>query len=478
MDRLLRVHGFLVRSLFASAILQFLIAGVLFALIFPIYHTPDEKSHYLAGLTNFAEIFQSKNEYCGNSTSLETKFPYDLKVSSSSFAEGPLETSCKSFHTYGWKLNYPSVLLSALVTEDSVKHPDHAYLRFYLARLLNGFFVVWIFYRLWQLIRTEGYRSGLGIIFLFLISPLFLQQSWSVTADVPVNILGLELALVMFYLRSLKKADLIAFGAIALIACSSKPILAPLIPVMLLISYGIHFKEASLNWGYLKSLIRQKFFIVGVVTAVIGVAVGFLQIGAEKSRGDNAIGAQLQFVLNNPFSAWLALQDTFNFFFRNTIYYFYTSLGYFKIPPPLYMSKIYERLTTLVMLLELLFLATWLKKRWSLGSSLWNAKRAAYVSITSFLGVVALYISALLPIFVMYLVWTPVGSSTVQGVQARYFFPVIFCTIALIASWIGLISGQTDIRFNGMLKVKTNTDSVSFVATFALFSLLAICYWT
>jgi hypothetical protein len=57
-------------SVCLSLIFSFVIVGTCFALILLIYKAPDEVSHYLSGLRNYALISRGKDSYCGYNTDI------------------------------------------------------------------------------------------------------------------------------------------------------------------------------------------------------------------------------------------------------------------------------------------------------------------------------------------------------------------------------------------------------------------------
>jgi hypothetical protein len=461
-------------SLSLGLVVQFVLAGICFALLFPVFRTPDEEAHYKTGLSNYAWITRGQSTYCGYSMDLRNLATQpDGAITTQSLETDRLQELCENHITYGWVLNYPSVLLASAFTSDRANSKKSALLRFYLSRFLNGFFVAITMLRLVQLMSRWGPRAGSFLILCFCLSPLFLQQSWSVTADVPVNLLGLQLAIVAIYFDRLDGWDLGIFALTAIIACSSKPIIAPLIPAVLIIAYGLHDQSARLSWSYLKNLFKQRFFLVGMAAAIFGVATAFLQIGAEDSKGHPHFRQQLQFAMENPGKTYVLLQESLKFFFSESIHFFAGALGYFKVATPDYMIRLFPKLLSFALLTEMAIFGAFLWQRLKIrefGDLLRG--RLQFVAAGSVLTAITLYVSALIPVFIMFLVWTPVGSTRVEGVQVRYFYPVVLAGIGCIGGLAGLVKLPT------AQIIPSNRETVrARTSLLAVFALMGLGYW-
>lgn len=461
-------------ALSLSLVLQFVLGGIGFAVLFPIFRTPDEESHYKTGLSNYAWVTRGNSTYCGYNMDLNslTGQP-DGSITNLAFDADRLQERCEKHVTYGWVLNYPSVLLASAFTSDRPTAKKVTLLHFYLSRFMNGFFVAAVMLRLVQLMSRWGPRSGSFFILCFCLSPLFLQQSWSVTADVPINLLGLQLAIIAIYLDKLDGWDIGVFALTSIIACSSKPILAPLIPGILIVAYGLHDSDARVSFSYFRNLIRQRFFLIGSASGVMGIAIAFLQVGAEQSKGNPRLPEQLKFVMDNPIKTFRLLQQCLTDFFIESIHFFAGHLGYFKISTPEFMIQLYPKILAMAVLVEAVILCHffWQRLRVSDFRDL-SSKRLRFISIASVFSAATLYVSALIPIFVMFLVWTKIGATNVEGVQARYFYPVIFSGIGLL----GGLAGLAKLPAAEFIPAKRHDTRIKVSLSF-VFCLIGLGYW-
>ncbi len=461
-------------ALSLGLVIQFILAGTCFALLFPMFRTPDEEAHYKTGLSNYAWITRGQSTYCGYSMDLRSLASQpDGQITTHSLETNRLQELCEKHVTYGWVLNYPSVLLASAFTSDRANSKQDALLRFYLSRLLNGFFIAITMLRLVLLMSRWGPRNGSFLILCFCLSPLFLQQSWSVTADVPVNLLGLQLAIIAIYFDRLDVWDLSVFALTSVIACSSKPIIAPLIPGILIIAYGFHDQKSRLSLSYLRHLFKQRFFLIGIAATIFGVITAFLQVGAEEGKGNPRIRQQLQFVIEKPVETFEMLQRCLRDFFSTSINFFAGHLGYFKVSTPEFMIQFYPKLHAIVLLTEIVIFGVFLWQRFRVREfGDLPRQRLRFIVAGSVLTSATLYLSALIPIFVMFLVWTQIGATGVEGVQARYFYPVLFAGIGFLGGLAGLAKLPT------AQIIPSNRDATrAKVFLLAIFCMIGFGYW-
>ena len=458
-----------------ALVMQFVIAGICFSLLFPIFRTPDEEFHYKAALTSYATIAQHKDTYCGLGMDLgRLTLQPDGTIGAKAWAVEGLQQVCGRHITYGWVLNYPSVLIASALTDDHDSSRLAVLLRFYLSRILNGMFVALVMLRLVQLIHRHGLRPGAFLLLGFCLAPLLLQQSWSVNADVPVNLLALELAILAIYIDCCDKWDAVLFAVVGAVACSSKPIITPLIPGILMAAYGFHDPESSLSWSYLRRLLTKKFVMIGLAAMVFGVVTSFLQIGAEKSKGQSHIQEQLTFALEHPSIVWAMVNNQLKAFFAHGIHFFSGSLGYFKVQTPPYILMAYPRLLAFFLTVEAtLGISLLTKKVQRLRKIELNWQKSAYLGLSSLFTVITLYVSAAIPVFVMYLVWTKPGALDIEGVQARYFYPVVLSAIGFVGGSFGLLIPKGA----GESKLENISYTRSKIFGVLVFVTVAICYW-
>ncbi len=202
--------------------------------------------------------------------------------------------------------------------------------------------------------------------------------------------------------------------ACALIFCPLKVVYAPLLLLSLPASL-----LPRVRWG---ALIGH-LVLVGLVVGVTVFWLRFSALAVVTTRAGTDMAAQLAAMRIAPFRFLAVLLDSFRengaFVYRSL----YGVLGWLKIPfpPPIY----------------------WLPAIGLLGCAIAEVPRprlSRWWSLWDFGLVLA---SVVLIETALYIYWTPVGNSQVDGVQGRYFFPVL---PALAASVFALIQGNASAR--------------------------------
>lgn len=252
--------------------------------------------------------------------------------------------------------------------------------------------------------KTKVGKRILAVIALLPVS-IFLACQYAYD---PAVTAGLTLGIV-YLLNALVDRDtgidfkfVVIFLIAMLYACFIKAIYAPLMLLFLLIPNS-QFKTK-------KTAIYTK---VGIVIICMLVMSTFVlptvtsTMGADSRGGNTSVVEQLQLVLSNPVGYILVLKDTMIKLFLDEF------IGYGAIGMYAYLGYISDNIY-LLMVLILLFVSITdtQKKQLKLGYRLWF--------LVFLIGTILLIWTA------MYLAFTPVGENTINGVQPRYFIPLLF----------------------------------------------------
>ncbi len=275
------------------------------------------------------------------------------------------------------------------------------YLVFNLARIFNIiFFLICGYYSI------KYIPFGKLIVFAFLLNPLMIQEAASVASDAFINATTIFFISFSIYLMFLKReiilSEKIIYIALIIAISFAKYIYFPLSFISILLFWSKGFKEK-----------KNKIFII--LTLILSVILGFLSyyIGTlyEDVRPyvlDNNISSkgQIAFILNNPLGFVKVLIR--NLYLNGETYNYQLwggSLGFLEIN---------NRGILVYMYLFILIFSAFLEKSEISLSKL----QKVYILMICF-GIGVLVFSGL------YLTWTPVGHNLIDGIQGRYFIPVM-----------------------------------------------------
>ena len=400
-------------------IVSFTVIGLFYLFLFPIGSLPDEINHFMRGyeiskgnlistkckakngnssgctdITKEIEkaIIDSGGKYSTNKKAFEQKYNKNSKKYKSYFTN----ISMYSFICYtpqalgifiGRILHLPILLWA------------------YLARLFN--FLVFVLLLNFS-IKVIPYKKNV-IMFIALL-PITIQEVVSIAADCMA--IGSAIALISYVLylkeskKKIEKKQIILLFILSLMLSMSKLVYLPMCIFTLLIPVE--------NFGSKK----KKYIIIGLIIAVVGILnLIWLKIASDfllSISGGADPDEQLKYIIENPFSYVVIVYNSIVTYFD---WYLGTmlgsSLGLFYLSP----SPIYIKSNILLLLLLILF-----------NNDVKIKKEVKILSLLIFCIVVMLIFTSL------YLDWTVVGNSLVEGIQGRYFIPILFLFVLVLSS--------------------------------------------
>lgn len=473
------------RSLYKTTCftLIFLLAGlgVLVATTLPAFQVPDEPVHW--GITfkrmhSWQKFIGLESPDCSLVYSLPSHFEtgriafnQEAKMVHGRFRNlRELKPSCEApYVSYGGVLTYPGLLAASAIIPNEHKKAERAISVFYLGRILQG--ALWILALAWLVflpLRAQQYRGGTFLLLSATFSPLLVQQAFGISADGITFLLSVALAGLVLYPDTLRRLEFITCMLLACIVGFTKPPLYPLVPLaacLALLSLALRLeKPLKLVIQEQRKLVRG---LVGIVIfSFLCTLYGSLQdhsVPAHQILGRNLSAAQqLKFMLESPAWGLPVLHESFasRFNFESLG----SNLGWLSLPLSGFTLNAFRGVFFCGLAIEFLILII---------SHLVHGVPRGRVLVLRLgaggLGGLGLYACALITPLVMYLTWTEVGSTVIQGVQGRYFFPVLLLFPAFIAICVAPKSGMGF----GEIKLKSGwLTGLLFACTWVAFGLL------
>lgn len=336
----------------------------------------------------------------------------------------------KSVITYGSILTYPGVAVSKLFLEAEERRPMAALTGFYTSRIIHGFLVVALLMRIVTLARQANFMPfGLTLIAGLATSPLFIQQSFGVSADSICFMFALSLMSIVFFPSLVNRFDILVAITLAAVASHTKP------PMAL---FGI----SAATLGFLRYSSRRYRVAVALLAAasVLGamlVSFSFGSATATPQEGPKVIsvGQQLAFALRNPPATYKALDAAV-----------WTVFTLEQLAHPLGWLDTYLHKRALMSWYIMLWIALGFEILGLLVTP-WSALTARAASRAfgqSSIYLVGVYAASIATPLILYLSWTAVGATGVEGMQSRYLFPSLLLLPAAIAPFYALQRASTD----------------------------------
>ena len=399
-----------------------ILSGMLFLLVTPkcVYTAWDDQIH----LKNSYSLFSSQ----------VSRFSSALKIvdSDSSLKEDIFQTQEERINLYKYlNKKHINTKNEKFQFNDSTKlYTKFIYLPYYIgfkiALLLNFNYILTFlfakivslaFYILLMYIAIKISTSAKKVIFLISLfaSNIFIATQFSYDASIiPCIILALSLFMRQLELEKINNKYLIGFVLCIVWASLPKAIYAPLLLLFLFIPNN-KFKTK-------KQALYAKAIVVLITLLLISTFILpiLLKSATSDARGGNtSIGGQIRFILSNPFNFMIIMCK---YFIMNAERLFigtatFVNLAYLTHYVDDFISLIYT--VNLFLLLYVLFTGNYSKK-------ILNTKMRIIFMI-AYIGIYLLITLA------MYLSFTPVGNSTIEGVQTRYFIPMLPLLLFIIS---------------------------------------------
>jgi len=392
-----------------------IVLGALFIVLIPQGKTPDEPFHfkmaYQLATGNFllkngegpADIFRVVGSY----QELIQIFNGTLSV----------DSTMVSLHDGGYSLllyvvSAIGIFFGSILGLNIMKV-------YYLGVICNYIFFVILGYYM-----IKKIPFGKFMLFVYLLSPMYLQQAMSLSADVLINATCILFIVYILYIKFTKKSietkDFVLLAILAMYTFLSKFAYFPLIGLLFLIKNYIfkyikeHKKITILMLGLISiicisSLLWLKFYNVDNATKFVDNT----NIGGMLENQDNQ--SKMSYILSSP--------GKFIYMIINTLYtkmdfYIYSfsgsSLGWFEFAMPNYLSIIY---------FVILFLSFYIDNSK-------NVFKSSEKKLIFFIW----FINFWLILAGLYLGWGEIRDLFVEGVQGRYFIPINILIFILLSS--------------------------------------------
>lgn len=400
-----------------------IILGLVFFWLCPVGMAPDEENHFLRAFE--VSSLEPVSRHVGEKGFGGTILPASIRDYTNTSAVIDWNDT-KEFSFGNTALYSPlSYLPQSLAIGAARFFTDNIQILFYAGRLGN-FIVAMILCisALWII------PYGRKVIYMVMLFPLSLQEMVSMAPD--GFIIGLSLFLLAYVLhlsyqeQKLQKRDFFLLTLICIVLSQCKIVYVVLLLLIFIIpgeKIGSWKKKAMLRFGILS--------IAGILNLIwLSISSGFLE---EFQPGVNS-GAQIRFVLTHiiPQYYLVVVRTTIEkgpFYIQSMIG---NSMGALNIDITAFMwiafliLYVYEVLTSHDMPLQ-------------------THKRDKFIMLGIFLTCVMLIYTSL------YVQWTPLKNGTINGVQGRYFTPII----SLLAFWTMYCLHDREVKAGNMAVYKT-----------------------
>lgn len=283
-----------------------------------------------------------------------------------------------------------------------------------ITTLYAGRFFMMFVYLIFAFFAIKRVPIGKAAMFIIVLSPMFIQQSCSYSYDaMPIELTTLfvaELFSVLYEDRKMRKRDIIILSALAFVIASCKA--GTYIPECLLLflipkeKYESEKQCRRMRIGFLVVMILG--FLINSIPYLMMV-LGITEATTELQQYSNSLNCYtVSDVLFNPGNTVRVLITTFlqyiDFYFEGS---FAGPLGWLNIG----INPMWGYLMAGLMLLGL----TAVKDE------------PEYITKKQRVGIaLALFATVAMVTAAMFVSWTGKGSTTISGIQGRYFTPILF----------------------------------------------------
>lgn len=391
-------------------IIFFFIIGLFYLFLFPVGSLPDETNHFMRSYeiskgNLVSKKCKVKNGYAAGcnlitqeiaDTIINSGATYETnkKVSSIRYDKNSkkmyIEFTNTSFYSFVCYIPQAAGIFVARLFNLPIIYWD------YMARLFN-FIMFTIF--IYISIKIIPYKKNV-IMFISLI-PITLQSAVSISADCMTIATAILLISYTLYLNrnddKLSRKEIIILFILSTMLSLCKIVYLPLCLFPLLLK-----KE---KFGSRK----LKYIILGLMTLfVIFINFIWLKIASEYllsiSAGSNP-SEQISMIIHKP---WIFMKAIYNTAVYNFDYYTYSQLGSSLGTFAIDVSPVYIKLNLIILVSLLLY-----------NNDAIIDKKDKIISLILYFCVVFLIYSSL------YVQWTSVGSNIIDGIQGRYFLPIL-----------------------------------------------------
>ena len=424
--------------------------GILYLFAFPLSQLPDERADYLRALevANFHATSVQKDTAVGREFSTNIKKVYESENYNDMIENSGLTLNKETdFLTFANKSLYAFVcyLPQAFGVGVSAALGAPIVLQSLFGKICNyALFVLLVF------LSIKYIPSKKLLVFFIALLPMTMQEAVSLSPDAMT--IGTSIALVSFILyfragtkEKLQKKHFIALSALAVALSLCKIVYLPLCFLIFLIPTE-RFRSK-----------KQKYLYCCLLSlAVIILNLTWLKISSQyliAFEGKSNSSLQLQYILHNPLRYIITIFATIDSF---SIAYLEQlvghSLGKFNVS------------TSSVMAIAALVILGYLIVKHYKGKdkekeAIFNWKEKIYIILMTLATVGLMFTS-------LYMQWTAVYSDTIDGIQGRYFIPLLL-VIAML--WMSKKETTSPEEKNGIVTFSVITNVMALIAVFVTF---------
>ena len=455
-----------------SVLAIFALFGVVFTFLMPPFQVPDEEAHWRAAISRTDFGSSQATGHCSAMAALPRHFTFDeVAVNSlqSQFtgkfrALSDLRPSCVGDSVaYGGYWTYPGVALVRALTAARLDDGINGLRRFYLARLTQGLIFLSLVARFLLANRRLGWPPGALSGIALLASPLLVQQSFGISADMVINSSALALATLVISAPNPKRLDLALTLALGSAAAFTKPIIVPIVLAtlaLLAISSGRFARGGATQKRSTASLCMIAILVV------LCLASGILQHNVLSSNvlGPSVNAAkQISWLTNNPAKGIQALATRLTDLRQLEL--LLNPLGWLTTPLPMRLIIRCEALIAMAILIDVARAITLGRRRTDDDHTSPHFAPVLLI-LLGFFGYFFLLVAS------MYVAWTPVGAPTVDGIQSRYYFPAFLWALSLLPGALAGSGWTATGRLNSPPDYRTQSRAIGpFMALTGAFAL-------
>lgn len=425
------------RSSILTLIGGFCLLGLVMTLFVPPFQVPDEPAHWLAGYGRTVPkvLSEGPNQHCSIANALPDAFEpgriafrFGEKVEGRNFtAVANLKETCADHSlSYGMIGTYPGILVARLLTTGESEFPHKTFQVFILGRVCQGALLVFLVMRLFIVSQaTHRLLPGMLTMVAGMLSPLFLQQSFAISADGLTFAVVLSLLFFLFFMKEAKWFDWAVLLFVAGTVGGTKPPLFAPIPVFLIAGLFRAHRESgrqstlpALRW-------TPTMLVLITVLASLACAIWVVSKGHNVPAGqylgrDLSLSRQLTHTMESPMRVFKMVKRTVKGFL--TFDLLTGPLGWLDTPISGWTKVRFWQILIVAMVADLVFgvflFGDSLRRKFSI-------KRWTVNVVWSSVLVLSLIGAAYLVALVLYLTWSPVGARNIDGLQGRYFLPML-----------------------------------------------------
>ena len=402
--------------------------GLLYMSLIPMGRVPDERNHFLRAYEiSEGYLISDKNEKNGNggrTLSDDTSKIFEAKNKKSTYGDLIENSKIKKSNRKSFK-NFTNMSLYSFVcyipqvigiSIGKILHLPTLYIA-YLGRLTN--FVFWILL-MYFAIKLMPFKKICILVVSFM--PMMLQEAASLSADALT--IGMSFFLISYVLHikygkeKVDRKDKIILSISSIVMSLCKIVYLPICLVLFLIPFS-KFKSK-----------KDKYMnIISLAIIVVFINLFWLKISSsyliEFNAGVSSID-QVKFILMHPVDY---IKIFYQSLYNNITLYVYNIIGFSLCYFDVNLSYLY--IFMYLFMIIIVFVLDNTKK-----IDKWDKWMQAFIIVST----VALMFTSL------YVQWTPVGASIIDGVQGRYFIPLLL-PIMILTNFKGIESFKNKDNF-------------------------------